>query len=160
MSGVARTAAKRLRRIYYCGKVLGALDAPRPFVRDHLTSVGPCSRDDPASELNCFDNIALTCHACNEEKGGLHEDDYWLRLRKRRGAKWVQKRRRAMLVVRQWREQHAEERRRRQQEAEMAHLDAIVEADYQARLAKRKAREQRAMIATEYQVPGPIRRGN
>ncbi len=130
-------------RCYYCGKVLGALDAPRPFVRDHLTSVGPYSRDDPASELNCFDNVALTCHACNEEKGRLHEDEYWQRLRKRRGAKWVKRRQRAMIAVRQWRKQYAEERRRRRQEAEMAHLDVIVEADYQARLTKRITREKR-----------------
>lgn len=89
-------------RCYYCIKQLGAYSAPGAFVRDHLSPVLGFSYASSFA-ADTIDNIALTCHACNETKGRLDENAYWQLLGKKHGNRWVEKRQKAMNASREWR---------------------------------------------------------
>lgn len=78
----------------------------------------------------------------------MGEDTHWAKLQIRRGASWVEKRKKAMTAARKWREEIISTQRRDVANAEMARLDAIVEADYQTRQEKRRAREERRRLKT------------
>ncbi len=128
-------------RCYFCSKLLGRFGARGAFVRDHLRALLSPYRT--YSDYTEFGNLALTCWSCNEDKNKRDENAYWKILRSRHGLAWVGQRQRAMRAVRRWRENHVAGKRRKADETELSQLDAIVEADYQKKLEKKRASEAR-----------------
>lgn len=125
-------------KCYYCGAVLGPLAVKGAFHRDHLKPLGTHIRTE--RDYQAFENLALTCWSCNEEKGCRDELTYWELLRRRRGSAWLARRRRATSRVRRWREQRAAVLALEERGAWESHLDAIVNVEYEQRMAKRRAR--------------------